>query len=71
MLLQQVDIVARLEAVISDAIMSVGCEDGLIVAEKGERVDSDAVPIVDNCALQITHVELSANARGDEARSIG
>lgn len=51
--------------------MSVGCEDGLIVAEKGERVDSDAVPIVDNCALQITHVKLPANARGNEARSIG
>lgn len=46
-LLNHVEVIARLEAVIADAVMCVSTEDGLIVAEKGERIDSHAVPIIE------------------------
>lgn len=45
-LLDHVEVVSRLEAVIANSIMRISTEDGLIVAEECESIDPYTVPII-------------------------
>ena len=69
-LLDHVEIVARLEAIIANAIMCVSAEDGLIVAEKGEGIDPNTIPIVEYCTVQVAQVKLPTNSARHKASSI-
>lgn len=69
-LLDHVEIVTRLEAIVANAIMCVSTKDGLIVAEKSESVDSHTIPIVEYRTIQVAQVKLPTNSTRHEASSI-
>lgn len=70
MLLNHVVVVPCLEAVIANAIVCVSTEDGLIVAEEGERIHSHSIPVIQYRTFQITQVELSTNSARHKALAI-